>query len=91
MAGDLGGGQAGAPPAPATTSVDIIWVMLALVVRLLLDTEYAGIIGHNCVLPYILTLGLLYNLGYVSTSTSTVSSLLSAGKSSGFFLTTESS
>ena len=70
MAGDLGGGQAGAVPPPAKGGVDIIWVMLALVVRLLLDTEFAGIIGHNCVLPYILTLGLLYNLGYVSTSTS---------------------
>jgi len=82
LPGELGGGQGGAgaaqPPPPATGGVDIIWVMLALVVRLVLDTEYASLIGHNCVLPYILTLGLMYNLGYVSSSASTVSSLLSA-------------
>ena len=88
LPGELGGGQgqggAAQPPAPATGGVDIIWVMLALVVRLVLDTEYAGLIGHNCVLPYTLTLGLMYNLGYVSSSASTVSSLLSAGTSSRF-------
>ena len=93
LPGELGGGQgqagAGAaqPPAPTSGGVDIVWVMLALVVRLVLDTEYASFVGHNCVLSYILTLALMYNLGYVSASASTVSSLLSAGTTSRFTVT----
>ena len=51
-----------------------------MAVRLVLDTEYSGIIGDNMLAPFLLTLASLYTLGYVSPQGSAVSSLLSAGK-----------
>ena len=57
----------------------MVWVLLAVAVRLVLDTEYSGIIGDNMLAPFLLTLASLYTLGYVSPQGSTVSSLLSAG------------
>merc|ERR1712029_756526 len=84
LLGAAGGPQAAAGQgAPAegqqvTSVTDIVWVMLALAVRLVLDTEFSVYIGDNCVLPYLLTLSLLYTLGYVQAGSSTVSSLLSA-------------
>jgi len=73
------GGQGAPAEGQQVTSVtDIVWVMLALAVRLILDTEFSVYIGDNCVLPYLLTLSLLYTLGYVQAGSSTVSSLLSA-------------
>ena len=54
-------------------------MLLAVAVRLVLDTEYSGIIGDNMLAPFLLTLASLYTLGYVSPQGSTVSSLLSAG------------
>jgi len=73
------GGQGAPAEGQQVTSVtDIVWVMLALAVRLILDTEFSVYIGDNCVMPYLLTLSLLYTLGYVQAGSSTVSSLLSA-------------
>ena len=54
-------------------------MLLAVVVRLVLDTEYSGLIGDSILLPFTLTLASLYMLGYVTPTGSTVSSLLSAG------------
>jgi len=74
-----GAGQSASAEGQHVTSVtDIVWVMLALAVRLILDTEFSVYIGDNIVLPYLLTLSLLYTLGYVQAGSSTVSSLLSA-------------
>ena len=50
-----------------------------MVGRLVLDTEYSGLIGDNILLPFTLSLASLYMLGYVAPTGSTVSSLLSAG------------
>ena len=79
LAGLMGAGPGvGADQRPGTCT-DIVWVLLAVAVRLVLDTEYSGLIGGNILAPFLLTLTSLYMLGYVSTSQSTVSSLLSAG------------
>merc|ERR1719500_1961861 len=59
-------------------NLDIVWVLLAVAVRLVLDTEYSGLIGDNILLPFTLSLASLYMLGYVAPTGSTVSSLLSA-------------
>ena len=76
--GAAAGGSASSQAAAG--QADVIWVMLAVVVRLVLDTEYSWCIKHNCILPYILTLVTTYQLGYVSPPpASTASSLLSAG------------
>merc|ERR1712098_278233 len=72
-------GQSASAEGQHVTSVtDIVWVMLALAVRLILDTEFSVYIGDNIVMEYLLTLSLLSPLGYVQASSSTVSSLLSA-------------
>ena len=60
-------------------NLDTVWVLLAVAVRLVLDTEYSGLIGDNILLPFTLGLASLYMLGYVAPTGSTVSSLLSAG------------
>ena len=57
----------------------MMWTLLAVVVRLALDTEYAALISSSALLPFVLTLSLLYRLGWAVSHTSTVSSLLSAG------------
>ena len=82
----LGGSRRG-HPAPAAaglvgTNRDMMWTLLAVVVRLTLDTEYAALISSSALLPFVLTLSLLYTLGWVVPHTSTVSSLLSAGNTS---------
>ena len=82
----LGGGAEGsADPRQADTRTqltDLVWVLLAVVVRLLLDTEYSAFIGHNIFLPFALSLSLVMSLGYIniSLSTSTGSTILSAGR-----------
>ena len=60
----------------------MMWTLLAVVVRLTLDTEYAALISSSALLPFVLTLSLLYRLGWAVSHTSTVSSLLSAGNTS---------
>ena len=83
-----GGGQPGgaagssAAAGSAGTNTDVVWVLLAVVVRLALDTEYAALISSSALLPFALTLSLLYTLGWAVPHTSTVSSLLSAGNTS---------
>ena len=64
-----------------TQLTDLVWVMLAVVVRITLDTEYSGFIGHNIFLPFALTLSVMMSLGYIdiSLNTSTGSTILSAG------------
>ena len=80
-----GGGQPGGAAGSSTaagsagTNTDVVWVLLAVVVRLALDTEYAALISSSALLPFALTLSLLYTLGWAVPHTSTVSSLLSAG------------
>ena len=61
------------------TNRDMMWTLLAVVVRLTLDTEYAALLSSSALLPFALTLSLLYRLGWAVSHTSTVSSLLSAG------------
>ena len=81
--GQPGGAAGGAAAAgSAGTNTDVVWVLLAVVVRLALDTEYAALISSSALLPFALTLSLLYTLGWVVPHTSTVSSLLSAGNMS---------
>ena len=66
-----------------TQLTDLVWVMLAVVVRITLDTEYSGFIGHNIFLPFALTLSVIMSLGYIDISnntSSTGSTILSAGK-----------
>ena len=60
---------------------DLVWVMLAVVVRITLDTDYSALIGHNIFLPFALTLSVMMSLGYIdiSLNTSTGSTILSAG------------
>ena len=89
----LGGGQAGqhtntAGPAAGQLQLnDVIWVMLAIVVRLILDTEWSHYIANNCVLPFLLTLVSLYVLSFVRPQPSTASSLLSAGETKSYLNT----
>ena len=75
----MSGHQTGAAAGQHSRLNDVVWVMLAVLVRLVLDTEFAPYIAHNCVLPFILTLASLYLLGLVTAPQSTASSLLSAG------------
>lgn len=76
-------GSAETKPAETRTQLtDLVWVLLAVVVRVLLDTEYSAFIGHNIFLPFALNLSLMMSLGYIniSLSTSTGSTILSAGR-----------
>ena len=78
-------GAEGSDPRQADTKTqltDLVWVLLAVVVRLLLDTEYSAFIGHNIFLPFALSLSLMMSLGYINLSlaTSTGSTILSAGR-----------
>ena len=75
----MSGQQTGAAAGQHSRLNDVVWVMLAVLVKLVLDTEFAPYIAHNCVLPFILTLASLYLLGLVTAPQSTASSLLSAG------------
>ena len=79
------GAEGSADPRQAdskTQLTDLVWVLLAVVVRLLLDTEYSAFIGHNIFLPFALSLSLMMSLGYINLSlaTSTGSTILSAGR-----------
>ena len=79
------GAEGSADPRQADTKTqltDLVWVLLAVVVRLLLDTEYSAFIGHNIFLPFALSLSLMMSLGYINLSlaTSTGSTILSAGR-----------
>ena len=79
------GGEAGADTKPGETKsqlTDVMWVMLALLVRIILDTEYSVVIGHNIFLPFALSLSVMMSLGYINISlnTSTGSTILSAGR-----------
>ena len=76
-------GSAETKPAETRTQLtDLVWVLLAVVVRVVLDTEYSAFIGHNIFLPFALNLSLMMSLGYIniSLSTSTGSTILSAGR-----------
>ena len=76
-------GSAETKPAETRTQLtDLVWVLLAVVVRVVLDTEYSAFIGHNIFLPFALSLSLMMSLGYIniSLSTSTGSTILSAGR-----------
>ena len=80
-----GGGEASADTKQGETKsqlTDVVWVMLALLVRMILDTEYSAFIGHNIFLPFALTLSVMMSLGYINISlnTSTGSTILSAGR-----------
>merc|ERR1719219_2809555 len=77
------GAEGGAGPGQAETRsqlTDLVWVILAVVVRLVLDTEYSVVIGQNIFLPFALSLALMMSLGYINISlaTSTGSTILSA-------------
>ena len=80
-----GGGEASADTKQGETKsqlTDVVWVMLALLVRMVLDTEYSALIGHNIFLPFALSLSAMMSLGYINISlnTSTGSTILSAGR-----------
>ena len=77
-------GEVSADTKPGETKsqlADLVWVMLAIVVRITLDTEYSFVIGHNIFLPFALSLSVMMSLGYINLSlnTSTGSTILSAG------------
>ena len=79
------GGEAGADSKPGETKTqltDVVWVILALLVRIILDSEYSVVIGHNIFLPFALNLSVMMSLGYINISlnTSTGSTILSAGR-----------
>ena len=83
LAGLLGGenGLAADHQAPSSSELsDWVWVMLGLVVRITLETEYSVVIGHNVFLPFALTVSLCLSLGYMKIAPSTTSTILSAGQ-----------
>ena len=80
-----GGEAGGADTKPGETKsqlTDVVWVILALLVRIILDTEYSAFIGHNIFLPFALSLSVMMSLGYINIAlnTSTGSTILSAGR-----------
>ena len=81
----VSGGEVSADTKPGETQsqlASLVWVMLALVVRITLETEYSFVIGHNIFLPFALSLSVMMSLGYINLSlnTSTGSTILSAGR-----------
>ena len=79
------GGEVGTDTKPGETKsqlTDVVWVVLALLVRIILDTEYSAFIGHNIFLPFALSLSVMMSLGYINIAlnTSTGSTILSAGR-----------
>ena len=84
LAGTEAASQAGGHQLPGDSQQvsGLVWVMLGLLVRITLETEYSGLIGHNVFLPFALTLSLLISLGHVNITPSTSSTILSAGDQS---------
>ena len=56
-----------------------IWPMLAIAVRVLLETDYSWILGNNMLTPFVLMITILITLGYLSVANLQSTSLLTAG------------
>ena len=84
LASLLGGetsSEAAGLQSPASCELsDWVWVMLGLVVRITLETEYSVVIGHNVFIPFALTVSLCCSLGFLKVAPSTSSTILSAGQ-----------
>ena len=76
------GGQANTTPVsdPVQFSQSV-WVFLAVAVRLLLETEFSWVVGHNMVGPFIVMISILITTRYLDIASLNTSSLLTAGKS----------
>jgi len=76
LVGGGGGGQEqGSPPVQFSL---LLWPLLALVVRLTLDTEYSSYLSHSALLPFPLAVTGLLLTGHLSLANLNSTSLLSA-------------
>eukprot|EP00092_Neocalanus_flemingeri_P038066 GFUD01041435.1.p2 GENE.GFUD01041435.1~~GFUD01041435.1.p2 ORF type:complete len:251 (+),score=90.22 GFUD01041435.1:2188-2940(+) len=75
---NLLGGQPTTSPADPVQFSLIVWLFLAVAVRLLLETEFSWTVGNNMVAPFIVMVTILVTTGYLDIANLQANSLLTA-------------